>query len=666
MQKTNVLRYESFRGVDMSTEGSNVDPRRSPLGENMIADRAGFPEKRPGWRILYRMGARTNGLFYARFADGTESLFCHAGTALFAFELPETGFEKQPVRVLEGLNDTKSGCFTHRGRLFLLDGAEYRCITHGPAGYASVPVTEIATVPTVRRQITGNAVTAQADGSFLGGHTFVYGDPPNVLTQKRKVLLVGDGTSRYFYLGEEAVVSIDAVTVNGAALTPGTDVTCDLASGKLTFAVAPEPHPDGAGYENVEVCYTAGPAEPEYAAARINACTACDLFGAFNDNRVFVTGEADGSYRNLDHMSAADDPCYFPVTGTVRVGADTGRVLGYLKQFDGQLVIKEENGQDAAVFLRTAERQTDGTVLFPLRQGARTPGCTGPGAMGVYRGEPLFLTDEGLFGVVSGAVRYERAVAERSMLVDGSLNKEPQKREAVCASWNGLFLTALNGHVYVMDGRRGEGAADADWYYWTNVPVRTFFAHGGRLFFGTEAGGICLFNTDTEQMSRFSDGAYPTVLPEEMTEEQAARYASLSGGAKRAYRESLIPGAAIEAVWATRAETFGDITRYKNIPKRGCAVRIKPYTRSSVEIAARTDRDGLTLIRERKADILDFSDIDFERFTFRTTDAPVTVPIGRKFKKCTMLQLIFKNTALNEGFGVYGIEIAYAPGNAIK
>ncbi|MDO4493830.1 MAG: hypothetical protein Q4C53_08105 [Clostridia bacterium] len=658
--------YDRFCGVDFSTDATRVDARRSPLGENMIADAAGFPEKRPGHRILYRLPARVNALCYALFADGTACLLAHAGTELYRWEEPDAQSCKRPERILTGLADRRSRAFAHGGALYLIDGEHYLKLTHDAAGFHASDVRQSATVPCVRRFITGNAVTKQEDGTFFGGHTYEEGDSPNMLTPVRTVTMCGDGVSTVFFVGEEGLKSIDAVTVNGTALSVGTAVTCDLARGRLCFQTAPAPHPDGPGFENITVRCTKAEIPDEYAAERILHCTACGTFGAFNDNRFFFTASTDRAYANADYMSAPGDPAYFPESGMTRIGAESGEILGYLRQYDGQLILKRENGQDAAVFLRTAELESDGTVLFAVRQGVKSAGATGPEAMGVYRGEPLFLTGEGLFGVLSGNVRYERALAGRSFFVDAKLTKEPAKEEAVCAAWMGLFFVFVNGNAYVMDGRRGAGAADAEWYWWTDIPVRVAFPFGDELYLGTAEGHIEKLNADTERMERYADGAYPTILPEEMTEEERAVFESLPEADRPAYRTSLVPGRAIRAVWATRAETFGDITRCKTVPKRGAAVMIKPYTRSSVRIRVRTDRDGLTDVKTKTADIFDFSDIDFGRVCFYAMDAPKTVPLGRKFKKCTVLQLIFENAERNEGFGVYGAEIAFDTGGWVK
>lgn len=41
-------------------------------------------------------------------------------------------------------------------------------------------------------------------------------------------------------------------------------------------------------------------------------------------------------------------------------------------------------------------------------------------------------------------------------------------------------------------------------------------------------------------------------------------------------------------------------------------------------------------------------------------------PFNTKVKKFILLQLIFENDAVNEGFGVYGAEVQYTVGNYVK
>ena len=65
-------------------------------------------------------------------------------------------------------------------------------------------------------------------------------------------------------------------------------------------------------------------------------------------------------------------------------------------------------------------------------------------------------------------------------------------------------------------------------------------------------------------------------------------------------------------------------------------------------------------------DIFDFGDVDFERFTFNTLDNPQVKAFNKKVKKFIVLQLIFENDSIDEGFGIYGVQVQYAIGGYVK
>ena len=65
-------------------------------------------------------------------------------------------------------------------------------------------------------------------------------------------------------------------------------------------------------------------------------------------------------------------------------------------------------------------------------------------------------------------------------------------------------------------------------------------------------------------------------------------------------------------------------------------------------------------------DIFDWEDIDFSRFTFVSNDAPQEIPFRCKVRNYRRLQILVKNDAVNEGFGVYGIVKHFAFGGFEK
>ena len=75
------ITIDRFLGVDFANTETEVDTRRSPWAPNMVADKAGYPEKRPGYTCLQSYPGPVHGM---GFFQG--NLLVHAGTKLYGPE----------------------------------------------------------------------------------------------------------------------------------------------------------------------------------------------------------------------------------------------------------------------------------------------------------------------------------------------------------------------------------------------------------------------------------------------------------------------------------------------------------------------------------------------------------------------------------------------------
>ena len=596
-------KYGSFRGVDFSTDATQVSDSRSPWAPNLIADEGMYPEKRPGWKTLHTLTGAVNGLYVLNTGSETKML-AHVGTKLYTFTQEET------AQVYTAMADARSTGFIYKNKLYLLDGAHY-------VVFDGTSVSEVeGFVPTT-------TIGINKDGGGTGLEAV------NLLSDTRMNSIAGDGTTKTFQLDTKDLDAVTKVTIAGEETTA---YTADLAAGKITFTTAPPADAAGGGIPNVVVTFKKA---VDGAADKIKKCRIASWFGKGNDSRVFVAGNPE--HPNMDWASGLYDPTYVPDTGYTEIGADNAPIMGYLRQFENQLIVKAESAQDATIYSRTAALENTGAV-FPVEQGIAGVGAISRYAFATLRDDPLFLSREGVFGVTLayGGAKAQRSTQNRSHFVDARLTREALA-EASAVVWNGFYILAVpGGRCYAADSRQKSGNEASEtygyeWYYWEHVPARVWLEHEGELWFGTEDGRICRFQTDATRMSRYADD-----------------------------------GEAIVAEWATKADDDGDFMTKKTMKKKGGGLLLKPYTRSSVKVIMKTDTGEEKTVRTASAAIFDFSDVDFENFSFNTSSSPQVIPFGKKVKKYKTLQIIVRNDKVNEGFGVFGIIKRFVKGGYVK
>lgn len=624
--------YNQFRGVDFSSDDSLVEAYRSPVARNIISDSAGMPEKRPGWRTVAKAAGnqQVHGFWDAVIKNQTFYI-AHIGTGIYLFDpKPENpGDTEGTLTLLTGCKgNQRSVALNLLGKLWILTGSEFLVFD----GKTVKPVCDVAYVPTT-------SIHCKPSGERQSYESY------NMLTGKRINTFVGDGTSKTYPLETTEIDAVEWVAVNGTAYGPdstGTYAwTADLAAGTVTFSAAPPAPSSGAG-DNVVIQYSkvlyADEAEGKTYLDVINSCTILSSFGIGTRDRLVLSGNPD--YKNRDWTSGFEDPTYFPDLLYNTVGSEATAIVGYAPISSYMAIIKEDNGQDATIYMRSAGLDDDGDALFPTVQSVSGVGGIAKGCVGLINDEPVFLNSLGLYAITSHIITAERVVQNRSYFVNSMLTREKNLADAVCCRWNGYFIIGVNGKCYILDGlankcyseRNNANSFVYECYYWDNVPASCFLVHrdheGETLWFGTEDGRICRFNTDIDGVERYNDD-----------------------------------GEAVKAVWATKADDDGDATREKTMIKQGAAVTLKPYKRGGAEIWLRTDRDSVERYLNGRSDLFDFEDIDFERFSFDTNNAPKEIFFRTKVKKYKRLQIIVKNEGVNEGFGVFAITKHFVVGN---
>ena len=643
----NAKAYAYFRGCDFTTEPNEIDDSRSPDALNMIADDAGFPSKRVGWRVLASLTGKVNGLHYAHFEGTTAYILVHHGTNLTAYKLADG----TTTTIMTTLANARSSSFMHKGKLYLLDGTNFTRVYYSSGFvYEDAAAASTAHVPTTGR---GGHYEDDGNGNYIWYDCSLY-EEPNLLTSSQINEMAGDGVNKVFWLTERGttVTKVEIYVSSTWTETTAYTATEDTTKGKtkITFTSAPAAHQDGAGLDNIRITFTS--TEHPADASQIKKCNICTPYGYFNDNRIFISGNPD--HKNRDYACAVDDPTYWEINQWTDIGSDHTAIMGYLHYGDVLAIIKEDDNQDAEIYIRSAQVQSDNRVLFPVQQGVKGVGAISRGGFASLRDDALFYAREGVFAVAGTDASQQRTVQNRSYFVDNRMREEPHKENAVSVAWNNRYLLAFpdTGHCYVADARMQSAFNESfvyEWFYWDNIPACCFIEFDGKLYFGTTDGKLCRFNDDMLSMVKYSDGlvAVPGADP---TNEHAA----WTGGTR------------IKAKWTTKADTFGTIARVKTLTKRGCTVMLKPYARSSVRIAVTTHNVKDAVLNEVEMNVWDFSDLDFNRIDFNAMSTPQVVPVGKKVKKFQQLQLILESDGVEECFGLYGIQVQYTVNSYIK
>ncbi len=687
--------YTGFQGVDFSCDASLVDDTHSPYAENIISDSGGYPEKRVGWRTLKTLQGKINGIFGYdnEETDGVACFIIHSGDKIYSWSGKD---EDDPVELLSGVADSRSSAKYFKGKLCILTGSEYlvydgeTCTRADRYEKVYAPTTMVSgAVMTLEdtyvkymenykswqngeamRDIDGKAVS---DGIVPESAmiNLISGKRRNTFTLKSGAMLLKlDGL-----IDKDSTVVIKSVLMdkeifhgtfpgedNGSAIyssresdLPGavSEMFDDIQFNSLSDAdlVIGNCKVQKSGYilckPNITKIYDGGLRSPENDIVveffstpegypdRINKCTCIDVF----ENRVFFSGNTD--YPNADWYSGVNDPLFVPDINYTEVGVSSSPIMGYLRTGDAQAILKAD-GDDATIYMRSYSSLSDGTVIFPIRQGTNGIGAIARGAVCTFLDDPVYLTRNGVYAIALQDISSERALNIRSSRINKRLLREKDLKNATMCEWNGYLLLCINGNCYVADAGQKTyfgnktGTFEYEWYYWTNIPATAMYERGGALYFGTKDGRLCRFNDD---------------MKNERGDLLSCAYSD--------------DGDPIVAEWSTNFSDDGNFMQEKTLVKAGTGIFLKSYNHSGISVCIRTDADFGREAVKKDIGIFNFEDIDFGNFTFNTSPYAV-VSLNTRLKKYSAIQIICRNAENNQAFGIGGIVRRYFYGKIKK
>lgn len=654
--------YSKLRGVDFSDDETLVNLSRSPNAVNVWKDYNSSlgqaVETRAGLRIIQHIVGSNEKTYYSEvvglhaFKINDEPYFFvhikeHNGTNWTGKLYRWVNYPTEPAElsvVLSSIGYKKSGGYLFNQAYYFLDGETTYVLAEDDDGITADTIANVAFVPTVA--IVGH------DGTMSEYQDY------NVLTGKQKNEYTADGTRTEYTIfpsfPDRAIKDV-SVTIDGVATSNFT-----VNEYKLTFTTAPS------DYATIVVTFS-----QEYPTETSEVMT-CDKAAIF-DNRVFLANCPTSKTKFF--YSALNDPTYFPVTNFEYAGVEELNVVDLVVMSSGVALVKEGHGGSGYLYNITGVTTSDELMPKAYRASLIASSIGGTGAAINFKNDIVFLSKLGLQAITQLDLHNERNIAHRSSLVDGRLVNENGLDIAKMAVYNDYLMVLVDGKVYLANSREVSEVNDVEyeWYYWDNIGVTektvvlesyiedfynasciTYF--DGGLYFGTKNGCVLKLNTDKYKLK--DDGLTP-IGTGELVSSAYQDDCLIKSDTTYTVGEKIV-----YSCWCTAVDDFGYRNRFKRCNKRGGIADLKAFSHSATKLSIKTDTGFYKDNSRHNSGYFDFSDLDFEDFTFNTSDKNEYF-FKAKNKKWARISLKFYSDELRKPFGIFGVILeAYVQGYA--
>lgn len=672
--ETKTINYKDLLGCDFSQDASLVDRAHSPDMVNMISDEGGNPVKRKGLEVLYDFGddALTN-IYSMPIAEWDNRVILEViSNEVVTYYSYENGAVTPITKDGITANDISNTCFyaknTVQEGLFMFKDSGIEFITYDDGELKHTkPVIYTPTIAISRRPSTDagtayediNLINKQLTESYL---TKLGADYDESAETDYMLSVPADTTVTPKYEYRDT----DGLWVTGTAeFIDNKHVRVNPAAGE----------PPVTGEDNAKITYDrASSLKTELLQCKNNA-----FFIKGSTEQIFVTNNTLAPERVW--YSSLGDPTYFPELNYLDLGADGGRCVGFL-HVNGELaVIKNEYNDTGNVYLVYDTTITSTTVStnatttkttqefsYAVKKMSSGVGAVTSRGFATLGDEPLFLSKDGLYGIVMAYGTAERTIRNRSRFVDRVMLTHDLSYARMITHQNYLYVFVDNV-AFVFDGRhktaesRGNTNYLYEAYYWefSDFVIDCVRVIDDEMYL--ISGSQLLAFKNTGRMDDYSDGSH-------WDSEQQRQ----------------VEGVPIVARWTTCNDDDNAPQMFKTMLKKGSMVTLAPYEFSSVNVWARTDGKVYSnlIVDENGDPVLDdqgnrqyeeapgyfigrfyadswsgFENIDFNRFTFDTREGPRDYYFKKKRKKYVRMQLIFENAEIDEGFGIHEVVKTY-------
>lgn len=714
--------YEQLLGVDFQADQTQVDRRRSPFMVNMISDFGGNPIKRDGYRTVdnaYAALVMVDGMMHGVYT--TNSGICVRPLEMDGYKLKIIG----GTYTTSGVYGDVNAVFTYRQTIYALtDNAIVGFDTKTHAWSVSGIGTGMMSIGNIGSTQPRNPdiVPLTIIGMKYDGTESVAHDDKNLFSIYQQVSFRGNGSAKTFtipiYEKMGSWVKIEVVnsntgdweqvtsgiTFSGATTLQGKNLdgtgfeSCSVVDAKFTLTNAPA----ASNTDNVRITFAPFSMDIDEAGSPnkykgyyneelVNLLKSNIV--TFMNNRLFIADKYKVYYSDVSKPSVVSDLSWFEVDNDVLCFTRRDSYLAVITRDYGGNTIYLASETSRVVDSDTGETET----YFSVKASNAGVGAIAPKCVGTLSDEPMYLSSAGVFGILTN-FQSEKYVVNRSSRINRQLCKETNLESAVGAAFNDYFYIAINGRMYVLDGRHKEsdkaGNKPFEAYYFEGLPtIQNIFVCDGRMYF-MDGSNTYTWNSDMTESERYLDNAYvkrvtsvryklgnssstpptgtwsnskPTVpagkyLWYKATFDDTSEEITLE---ELAVNDTKLAGDGVNAKWHSVFDDDGSPQRLKTLMKKGTMITLVPHYRSGCEITLVKDGDVAEYLGSFDSSLQGFDNIDFTQFTFNSNAVAFDNFTKKKIKKYKRLQIQVENNN-PEPFGITQITKTYIVGNYAK
>lgn len=425
----------------------------------------------------------------------------------------------------------------------------------------------------------------------------------NILSSEFRVQFSADGAATEYHLPSIAG-GVHSVMVDGQIVLAD-KVSYDYGTKTVTFVEAPVK-----GINNVEICCRLDHYSEDYRAAFLKFCAMkhCEAYNGATDTRLFFYGDGTNICYYTDTPMDGGSGLYLPLGNEIRFDMSPTPVTGMCRH-GTQLMVYQQDCASTVIYEPITLADGRITTGFYVRPASRAVGNEMDGQVQTINNYPRTLCGGSLYEWRNSASYYqdERYAKRVSEKIAKTLASATPVNIVTCDDNANktyyMFLNDKKGTVLV-------NRYDLD--AWT--------MYVGEVFKGIRYTQVC----GNQMLFANKDSIF-------YLDETADFDDPITEGGEKV---------AIPAVWESGFMDFG--AGYLKKYASRIWLSLLPQSNSELEVTVRTDKRDDYITKVADYSFMDFSALNFCRFSFVTRIAPLVKRIQIKVKKFVYYKLIFR------------------------